>query len=88
MISISTIPADQILRECQTIQAFLEADYPADNPAACDTRGRDLETYMARTGKMLADAKHWRDQFVNSAIMAKVSNKKAHATPANIWRKI
>jgi hypothetical protein len=59
---------DQILKECSDIQAFLEADYPSDNPAACEQKGRDLETYMARSGKMLADAKYWQDQFQNSAI--------------------
>jgi hypothetical protein len=59
---------DQILQECKSIQLYLEAEYPADNPTACEQRGADLEVYMARSGKMLADAKYWQDEFTNSAI--------------------
>lgn len=62
-----TLP-EQILKECETIQSYIEADYPSDNPTACAQRGTDLEGLMARSGKMLADAKYWQDQFINSAI--------------------
>lgn len=68
MLKIDVISADAIIRECEQIQSFLEADYPIDEPAACEAKGKDLEVYMARSGKMLADAKFWKDQFVNSAI--------------------
>lgn len=63
------MPVSDIQKECQQIQDYLEAEYNADVPAACEARGNDLEQYMARSGKMLADAKYWQDQFVNSAIM-------------------
>lgn len=69
MLKVEAISTDLLLKECEAIQSFLEADYPVDNPAACEAKGRDLEVYMARSGKMLADAKYWQDQFVNSAIM-------------------
>lgn len=68
MLKIEAISVDAILKECEQIQSFLEADYPIDEPAACEAKGKDLEVYMARSGKMLADAKYWQDQFVNSAI--------------------
>jgi hypothetical protein len=68
VLKIDVISADAIIRECEQIQSFLEADYPIDEPAACEAKGKDLEVYMARSGKMLADAKFWKDQFVNSAI--------------------
>jgi len=69
VLKVEAISTDLLLKECEAIQSFLEADYPVDNPAACEAKGRDLEVYMARSGKMLADAKYWQDQFVNSAIM-------------------
>lgn len=69
MLKIEATSTDLIMKECEQIQAFLEADYPLDNPMACEAKGKDLEVYMARSGKMLADAKYWQDQFVNSAIM-------------------
>jgi len=68
VLKIEAISVDAILKECEQIQSFLEADYPIDEPAACEAKGKDLEVYMARSGKMLADAKYWQDQFVNSAI--------------------
>jgi len=68
MLKIDAMCADVIMKECEQIQSFLEADYPIDEPAACEAKGKDLEVYMARSGKMLADAKYWQDQFVNSAI--------------------
>jgi hypothetical protein len=65
-VDITTI--EKLKEECQLIQSFLEAHYSSDNPAACEMRGVDIEGYMARTGKMLADAKYWRDQFVDQAM--------------------
>lgn len=68
MIKIDLNTMQDILKECETIQSFLEADYPLDQPAACEAKGKDLEVYMARSGKMLADAKYWQDQFINGSI--------------------
>jgi hypothetical protein len=68
LIATNVQPAEQILKECEAIQSFLEAEYPADNPTACEAKGSDLEIYLARSGKMLSDAKYWQDQFQNSAI--------------------
>jgi hypothetical protein len=68
LTSTNIQPLDQLIRECESIQAFLEMDYDADNPASCEAKGKDLDAYMARTGKMLADAKYLQDQFTNSAI--------------------
>lgn len=68
MTGVELISIEKLKAECQLIQSFLEADYPSDNPGACEARGRDLEAYMARTGKMLADAKYYREQAVSDAI--------------------
>lgn len=69
MLTITNVQTpDEILKECGVIQSILEADYPTDNPTACEGKGHDLEAYLARSGKMLADAKYWQDQFQNSAI--------------------
>lgn len=69
MLLVTNVQAPELLlKECSEIQSYIEAQYPADNPAACAQRGTDLEAYMARSGKMLADAKYWQDQFTHSAI--------------------
>ncbi len=85
--------AAALYKEAEDIQAFLEGHYPIDNPAACEDRGKYLEIYLARTGKMLADAKYWKDEQTNSALMMaytealKEQNKKLW-TPTTISKKV
>lgn len=62
------IPEQEIFKSLTEIQTYLEAHYNSDNPAACIERGNDLESYLALSSKLLADAKYWRDQYMNSAI--------------------
>lgn len=47
----------RLKEEAQQIQDFLEITM-SDNPQEVIERGNDLQVYMARTGKMLADAKY------------------------------
>lgn len=47
----------QLKTEAQAIQNFLEITM-SDDPQEVIERGNDLQVYMARTGKMLADAKY------------------------------
>lgn len=49
---------EQIADQCDFIQKYCEAEYPADVPAAVVERAQYLEQYMAVTGKMLADARY------------------------------
>ena len=47
---------DKLIKECEEIQSFLEITM-SDDSVEVIGRGCDLASYMARTGKMLADAK-------------------------------
>lgn len=47
---------DKLIKECEEIQSFLEITM-TDQPADVVNRGCDLAAYLARTAKMLADAK-------------------------------
>lgn len=57
---------DALLSEAETIQAFLEKEYK-DNTQEMTERMTHLNAYMARSGKMLADAKLVQDRATNSA---------------------
>lgn len=48
---------NRLQSEAQEIQEFLEITM-SDNPQEVIERGNELQVYMARTGKMLADAKY------------------------------
>jgi hypothetical protein len=50
-----------IITELTTIQYFLEITMSEDANEAV-VRGNDLAVYMARTGKLIADAKIHREQ--------------------------
>lgn len=56
-------------KELEGIQAFLEANYTSDNPAAVQQRFEDLAIYMARSGKLKADAEFHYNSLVESSIM-------------------
>ena len=65
-----------IHKELETMQAFLEAQYSSDIPAAVMDRFNDLAIYMARSGKLKADAEWHYNSLVESALMTAL--KRAH----------
>jgi hypothetical protein len=62
------IQEPEIFKHLTEIQGYCEAHYNQDNPAAVLQRGQELESFLALTGKLVADSKYWQDQFLNSAI--------------------
>lgn len=70
-----------IIEECNHIQAYLEISMSED-PAEAQERGKELAVYMARTGKMLADAKQALNERKSSDIITilKKAAKEAKAT--------
>lgn len=65
-------PQESIAQELETIQSFLEAEYNADVAAAVQERFDDLGQYMARSGKLKADAEWHYNQLTESAIMTAI----------------
>jgi hypothetical protein len=62
-------PPDAIHSELEQIQAFLEAEYSADVPGQVQDRFDSLASYMARSGKIKADAEWHYNSLVESSIM-------------------
>ena len=65
-----------IHKELETMQAFLEANYNSDNTAAVQERFDELAIYMARSGKLKADAEYHYNSLVESTIISAL--KKAY----------
>ena len=61
-------PPEDLKSEALKIQEFLEITC-SEQPEEVVERGNDLAVYIARTGKMLADAKHFQDQRKKDSIM-------------------
>lgn len=60
---------DLIHKELEEMQSFLEAEYSADNGAQVQDRFDSLGAYMARSGKLKADAEYHHNSLVESSIM-------------------
>lgn len=72
---------EQILQELTDIDRFLSITM-SENAEEAVQRGNDLAVYVARTGKLLADAKYWLNEAMNSETMHTLRDmaKEAKAT--------
>jgi len=59
---------EQMLQELTDIDNYLNMTM-SENAEEAVLRGNDLAVYVARTGKLLADAKYWLNQAMNSETM-------------------
>jgi hypothetical protein len=80
MNQLITSPVN-IITELTTIQYFLEITMSEDANEAV-VRGNDLAVYMARTGKLIADAKIHREQKLRSEMIQEY--KKLIEFPASV----
>lgn len=62
-------PPELVHKELEEIQAFLESEYAADIPVHVQKRFDSLAIYMARSGKLKADAEYHYNSLVESSIM-------------------
>jgi hypothetical protein len=60
---------DQIHKELEDIQLFLETQYAADLSDQVQSRFDSLAAYMARSGKLKADSEWHYNQLLESSIM-------------------
>lgn len=79
-------PKEQILQELSDIDSFLNTTM-SENAEEAVARGNDLAVYVARTGKLLADAKYWLNQTKNTKVIEMLRetamNAKATAKAVN-----
>ena len=59
--NIDNCPLPPIIQEIEEMQSFLETT-ASDNPKELIERLTDINVYLARSGKLLADAKAYQDQ--------------------------
>jgi tRNA C32,U32 (ribose-2'-O)-methylase TrmJ len=67
-MKLTITPPQQIIEELTSIDSFLNITQSEDAEEAQE-RGNQLSTYMARTGKLLADAKHHLNTALKSDLM-------------------
>jgi hypothetical protein len=62
---------EKLEQEAKQIDDFLNITC-SEQPEEALQRGNDLSTYLARTSKMLADAKYWQDEALQNSIIQKL----------------
>ena len=80
------MPCEKIAEELQKIQSFLESSYDTDNAAICVERAADIESFMAFSGKLYADAKYRLNEVTDSAIMKGLKELAGDKMSATILR--
>lgn len=65
---------EQLEEESKQIDEFLNMTC-SEEPEEALQRGLDLSTYLARTGKMLSDAKYWQDEAIVNSILNKLRDQ-------------
>lgn len=85
-MNLNITPKDRIFNELTDIDGFLNITM-SENPEEALQRGNDLTAYIARTGKLLADAKYHLNESKNSEVMETLretaKNAKATAKAVN-----
>lgn len=93
-MNLNITPKDRIFSELTDIDGFLNITM-SENPEEALQRGNDLAAYIARTGKLLADAKYHLNQAKNTEVMetlretaknAKATSKAVNALIDSICR--
>lgn len=85
-MNLNITPKDRILSELTDIDSYLNTTM-SENPEEALQRGNDLASHVARTGKLLADAKYHLNQARSSEVMETLretaKNAKATAKAVN-----
>lgn len=64
---------EKIIEELTDIQSFLEIEQSEDINEAV-VRGNTLSVYMARSGKLLSDAKLHKDRTLNQSVISEIKS--------------
>lgn len=82
------ITPEDLFPQAQAIFDFLKEEVPADNIEVCIQRGHELGAYMANTGKMLADARYWKDKAVRESVLFQLKDSKRSTLPASVLNEL
>lgn len=78
-------PLEDLEREVDDIEGYLQ-EVPPDDPDLVIERGNELSVFIARTGKMLADAKYHQDGAIADSIVYNLG--KQAGCPASILKQL
>lgn len=69
-------------------EPIIKMQVASDDPEALVNRATHIASIMATTGKMLADAKYWRDKAMKESILTQLKDAKRSGIPASIMNEL
>lgn len=79
---------EELFSIATAIHDFLKMEVHADDIEVIVKRGHELAAYMANTGKMLSDAKYWKDKAVKESVLSALKDSKKCGLPASVLNEL
>lgn len=82
------IQPDKLFEMATKYHTQISEKFHADDAEACLGRATELGSLMATTGKMLSDAKFWKDKTMRESILTQMKDFKKSAFPTSILNEL
>lgn len=79
---------EQLFSLAEKIHEFLKQEVHTDDIDCAIGRGHEIQSYMANTGKMLADAKYHRDKAYSDSTLTKLKERQLTGLSATAMNKL
>jgi len=82
------IDPDNLFQMATEFQPIVSLQVSTDDTEALSNRATHIASIMATTGKMLADAKYWRDKAVKDSVLTQLKDAKRSSLPASVMNEL
>jgi siroheme synthase (precorrin-2 oxidase/ferrochelatase) len=82
------IDPDKLFQMATEFQPVIAMQISTDDTQALSERANHIASIMATTGKMLADAKYWRDKAVKDSVLTQLKDAKRSSLPASVMNEL
>lgn len=82
------IEPDKLFEMATEFQPIIGAEITTDDIEALINRATHIASIMATTGKMLADAKYWRDKALKDSVLTQLKDAKRSSLPASVMNEL
>lgn len=82
------IDPDKLFQMAAEFHPIIALQVSTDDTQALSERATHIASIMATTGKMLADAKYWRDKAVKDSVLTQLKDAKRSSLPASVMNEL
>lgn len=82
------IEPDKLFQMATEFHPVIAMQISTDDTQALSERANHIASIMATTGKMLADAKYWRDKAVKDSVLTQLKDAKRSSLPASVMNEL